>query len=261
MRPGNTEIIRAHEILRRDPLKNVVLLKFLDMALGRSNLHQVVDGDDVASLLLVDHRFSSFDQRAYPTARVSVVISSTRPELTREVLVFAPRGEPLIFKLTDEADRLVVAEEFPLKRRTAYHSYTSSRFAVAAPGADVEFALSDALSRMFMAQDHDPEWLGSMIGRNRAFISVVKEDSQPLSACFAFHIDGAIWEIGGVYTIPTRRGEGLGSRAVRTALAELARRRCVPRYHVAEENTASIRLAESLGMTRFLTLTHYLSEA
>lgn len=261
MPPGKTETANALEILRRDPLKNVVLLKFLDMTLGRSTLHQVVDGDDVASLLLVDHRFSSFDLKAYPAARVSVIISSNRPDLTREVLAFAPRGEPLVFKLTDEADRLVVAEEFSLKRRTAYHSYTSSRSAVTAPVADVEFVLSDALSRMFAAQDHDPEWLGSMIESDRAFISSVKEDGQPLSACFAFHIDGAVWEIGGVCTVPARRSEGLGSHAVRTALAEVVRRGCVPRYHVAEENTASIRLAESLGMTRFLTLTHYLSEA
>ncbi|KFG66585.1 GNAT family N-acetyltransferase [Microvirga sp. BSC39] len=260
MPPGTTEITGALEILRRDPLRNVVLLKFLDTTLGSSTLHQAVDGHDVASLLLVDHRFSSFDRKAYPAARVSAIISSTRPELTRKVLAFAPRGETLVFKLTDEADRLVVAEEFPLKRQTAYHSYTASAFAAAAPGADVEFALSDSLSRMFAAQDHDPEWLGCLIDSGRAFVSAVKEDGQALSACFAFQIDGAIWEIGGVYTVPARRGEGLGSRAVRTALAELARRACVPRYHVAEDNAASIKLAETLGMTRFLTLTHYLSE-
>jgi len=82
----------------------------------------------------------------------------------------------------------------------------------------------------------------------------------PFQPVLPFRSTGRFGEIGGVYTVPARRGEGLGSRAVRTSLAELARRACVPRYHVAEENTASIRLAETLGMTRFLTLTHYLSE-
>lgn len=144
---GATDTIRALEVPKWVSLKNVVLLKFLNMTLGCSTLHQIVDGHDVASPLLVDHRFSIFDQKAYPAARISVIISSNRPEPTREVLAFARRGEPLVFKLTDEADRLVVAEEFLLKRQMAYHSYTSSVFAAAALEAKVEVALGDALSR------------------------------------------------------------------------------------------------------------------
>jgi hypothetical protein len=46
---------------------------------------------------------------------------------------------------------------------------------------------------------------------------------------------------------------------VQGALSELARRRLISRYQVAEANTPSIRLAQSLGMTQFLTLTHYMS--
>jgi hypothetical protein len=51
------------------------------------------------------------------------------------------------------------------------------------------------------------------------------------------------------------------SRATRcatsTALAELSRRR-VPRYQVHDDNKPSILLAESVGLTRFLTITHFL---
>jgi len=54
------------------------------------------------------------------------------------------------------------------------------------------------------------------------------------------------------------RGRGHASRVVRTALAELARRRLTPRYQVDRNNTPSIRLAESVGLQRFLTITHFL---
>ena len=107
------------EVLRRDPLANVVLLKLLNAAPGDAIVHQVIRGNDAATLLVFDHRFSRFDREAYPGARASVIVSSDRPELTREVLAFAPRGQSLVFKLANEVDRLVVAEEFPLERRTA----------------------------------------------------------------------------------------------------------------------------------------------
>jgi RimJ/RimL family protein N-acetyltransferase len=45
---------------------------------------------------------------------------------------------------------------------------------------------------------------------------------------------------------------------VRTALAELGGRGLLPRYQVHDDNIASIRLAESIGLTRFLEITHFL---
>ena len=47
---------------------------------------------------------------------------------------------------------------------------------------------------------------------------------------------------------------------VAAALGELARRGLLARYQVHEDNIASIRLAESLGMKPLLRLTHYLHE-
>jgi ribosomal protein S18 acetylase RimI-like enzyme len=53
------------------------------------------------------------------------------------------------------------------------------------------------------------------------------------------------------------RGLGLASRVVRSAMAELQRRRLVPRYQVNEDNLPSIRLATSVGLRQFLQLTHF----
>jgi hypothetical protein len=44
---------------------------------------------------------------------------------------------------------------------------------------------------------------------------------------------------------------------VRTALAELQRRKLVARYQVNEDNLPSIRLATSVGLRQFLQLTHF----
>lgn len=246
-------------VLRRAPLDNVVLLKFLLASPQGANVHQIVRGDDAATLLLLDHRFSDFDREAYPEAGASVVISSNSPELTRELLAFVPRQQTLVFKLANEADRSVIAAEFPLERRTAFLSYTATIMPPLEASADIETTAAETPFELLAAQGHSAEWLGPLVESGRAFISVLKDGPRPLSACFAFQIDGPIWEVGGVYTQPQERGKGLAYRVVHTALAELQRRGHVARYQVAEENTASIRLAESLGMKRYLTLTHYLS--
>jgi hypothetical protein len=53
----------------------------------------------------------------------------------------------------------------------------------------------------------------------------------------------------------------LAARVVRTALAELNERALKPHYQVEEHNAASISLARSVGLTPFVTITHYLTSA
>jgi RimJ/RimL family protein N-acetyltransferase len=257
---GGIESENVLKVLRRNPLRNVVLLKLLHASPEGSIVHQVVHGDGAATLLLLDHQFSPFDRIAYPAAEASAVISSDRPDLTRELLKFFPRGCNLVFKLSSEADRQILAEEFPLDRQTAYLSYTSGGIPLNDAGAEIGLDVAEAPFQMFLPQGHSSEWLAPLIASGRAFTSVVEEGGEAVSACFAFQIDGSVWEIGGVYTLPEQRGRRLAFRVVHATLMELARRGYVPRYQVAEENAASIRLAETLGMRRYLILTHYLSE-
>ena len=79
-----------------------------------------------------------------------------------------------------------------------------------------------------------------------------------MSTCFVFKNYADIWEIGGVYTASAYRRQGLGTRIVKTAIRTLRDRAKRPRYQVLETNEASIRLAESLGLERFVTTEHYL---
>ena len=96
-----------------------------------------------------------------------------------------------------------------------------------------------------------------LLAAGSAFAAVLERDRKGVSACFAFENHGPVWEVGGVVTAPEHRRKGLGARVVRAALAELSRRGLAPRYQVEEHNTASIGLANSVGLTPFLTITHY----
>jgi ribosomal protein S18 acetylase RimI-like enzyme len=113
---------------------------------------------------------------------------------------------------------------------------------------------------LYRTQDHRPDWLLPLLANGRAFTCLIGSGDDPVSVCFAFESYGKVWEIGGVVTRPDQRGRGLGARVVGAALDELARRGLLARYQVHEENTASIRLAEALGMRLLLRLTHYLHE-
>jgi RimJ/RimL family protein N-acetyltransferase len=245
-------------LLRRDPLKHAVILKYL-LATPGATLHQIVRGRANASLLLVDPARLSYDRENYPEAASSVMIASDDPALTHELLEHVPRDRRAIFRLASEADRAVVSRRFTLERRAAFLSFTGTGEAATSAEAIVAADAASAAYDLYAGQGHAAAWLAPLLQGGRAFTATVHEASIPVAACFAFELDTAIWEVGGVYCRPEHRGRGHARRAVRAALAELARRKLISRYQVEEANIASIRLATALGMTRFLTLTHFVS--
>jgi len=248
--------------LRQEPLKNLIILKFL---LGQAEGvcgWQILESGKTATLLMVETRFSAFDKVAYPDTFASIIIVSDAPHLTELLLEHVPRHANLVFKLSSEQDHAVVTRYFPLERQIAYLSYTVEDSASAPGQATISHNHDSDAFALFKAQGHDPAWIGRLLAEGKAFLSVIKDfddQAQPvtLAACFAFEIDGALWEIGGVYTSPTARRSGYGRRVVDAAIRELSRCVRIPRYQVAEDNVASIKLAQALGMSRFLTLTHY----
>ena len=116
---------------------------------------------------------------------------------------------------------------------------------------------SDSVLRLFESQGHPRDWLLPLMASGRAFACVLELDGEPRSACLAFENHRQIWEVGGVVTPTPHRGQGFAARVVRTALAELQRRKLVARYQVNEDNLPSIRLATSVGLRQFLQLTHF----
>ncbi len=244
------------EALAREPLRHIVLLKQL-LAHPQAAFHRVSGPEGAATLVMVDVAASAWDRQAYPRAALAAFISSDHPALTARLLHHVPRGPGIVFKLASEADRAVVAAAFTLQRRTAFVSFTA--FDRSEPDRGVHFtrAPGDRAFALFATQGHDRDWLEPMLGDGRAFTCVLEHDDRPLSACFAFENYGPVWEVGGVVTDPAHLRQGLATRVVRTALAELDERGLMARYQAEEHNAASIELARSVGLRRFLTLTHW----
>nr|WP_274706823.1 GNAT family N-acetyltransferase [Allorhizobium sonneratiae] len=168
---------------------------------------------------------------------------------------------PCVFKLIGEADAEALSARFPLVRQRAYHSYSGIGPLTPNPDVTVETQVSRLPFALLAAQGHERNWVSRLVINAGAFAAVYRQGGQPVSACLAFAIDGPLFEIGGVYTLPEARGRGLARKTVATALAELCRRQRLARYQVEETNHASIRLAQSLGLRRYQVLTHYTAAA
>lgn len=255
-REDNATVVEA---LERDKLRNIVLLKHLEAFPDHTTVHRVERGGAAATMVLLEVAASAYDRRTYPTARYAALISSDSADLTRELVRAVPRREGVVFKLTSDADRDAVAIDFPqLRRTTAVLSFTGGPDFAHDGAVRVTTMPPEAAFVYFESQKHGRDWLEPLLRSNRAFVCVTGPDEQPHAVCFAFENYRKVWEIGGLYTPPESRGRGYAARVVRTALAELGTRGLSPRYQVHDDNIPSIRLAESIGLTRFLEITHFL---
>jgi RimJ/RimL family protein N-acetyltransferase len=247
-------------VLEREPLRNIVLLKHLEAFPDHTRAHQITSPAGTATLVLLDVSASAYDRRTYPAARFAALISSDHPNLTRRLLDFVPSAVGVVFKLSSEADRDVVASMSALERTTSVLSFTTTSTFARDHAVRVGATPGDAVFQLFEAQDHARSWLEPLLRADRAVTSVLDQQGEPAAVCFAFENYKRVWEIGGVFTQPDVRGQGLAARVVGTMLAVLAKRRLIPRYQVHDDNTPSIRLARAIGLEQFLTITHYLRQ-
>jgi ribosomal protein S18 acetylase RimI-like enzyme len=257
-----TETDNLVEVVRRlehQPLRNIVLLKHIEAFPEHVSVAQVSDGSDTATLVLLDTAGSTYDRETYPQAAFAALISSNHPRLTRRLLDSVPAERNVVFKLASDGDRDVVGERFPISRATSFLSFTGDERAayVADEQVPVSMSVPDSVLRLFESQGHPRDWLLPLMASGRAFACALELDGEPRSACLAFENHRRIWEVGGVVTPMPHRGQGFAARVVRTALAELQRRKLVARYQVNEDNLPSIRLATSVGLRQFLQLTHF----
>ena len=251
----------AIEALSSEPLRHIVLLKQLLAYPDSVRVHRVAGAAGTAMLVALDVAASSYDRQTYPGAALAAFISSDDPDLTASLLRHLPRDVGIVFKLSGEADLAPVAAQFPVERRTAFVSFSSAATFQPDPGIRVTSRPGDAAFRLFAEQGHERSWLEPMLRAGSAFACVAgDDDDETPSACIAFENYGSVWEVGGVVTAPAQRRKGHAARVVGTALAELSARRLTPRYQVEEHNTASIRLAQTIGLAPFLTIVHYAHE-
>lgn len=252
-------LVEVVDRLERQPLRNIVLLKHIEAFRQYVSVAQVSDGPDTATLVLLDTTASIYDRQAYPQAAFAALISSDHPRLARRLLDSVPAHGHVVFRLASDGDRHVVAGRFPISRATSFLSFTGDERAtfVADGQVSVSRSASDKVLHLLESQGHPRDWLLPLLASDRAFVCAVEHDGEPCSVCIAFENHRQIWEVGGVVTPASHRGRGFAARVVRTALAELQRRKLIARYQVNEDNLPSIRLATSVGLRQFLQLTHF----
>ena len=244
--------------LARDPQRNIVLLKHLEAFPDHTSLHHLTSAAGTATLVLLETAASPYDRATYPATTCAALISSDDPDLTRHLLEFVPDRVGVVFKVAGDADGAVIAARFAVRQVAEFWSFTSEAAFAGDTDVDLTLAPSDAAFELFQAQGHARSWLEPLLKTDRAFACTIGPRNGPFAVCFGFENYGKIWEIGGVVTPSDYRGRGFASRVVRTALAELARRKLTPRYQLDRTNLPSIRLAESVGLRRFLVITHFL---
>lgn len=243
--------------LARDPLPHIPLLKHLLAYPAHATARRIVGPKGAATLVALDAPAIPHDRQAYPKARIAAFIASDDVELTAALIRTLPQGVGIVFKLAREEDLAPVVARFPVERRTGIVSFTSSD--TFSPTRDVETTStpSDTVYEMFGVQGHSRAFLEPLLRDGKAFACVLEQRGELVSACFAYENYGPVWEIGGVISAPAHRRRGFGARVVATALAEIRKRGLVPRYQVDESNVASIALAHAIGLSPFLTITHY----
>jgi ribosomal protein S18 acetylase RimI-like enzyme len=257
---GTTDnLLEVTSGLQREPLRNIVLLKHIEAFREHVSVVQVSDGSDMATLVLLDTSASPYDRDTYPQAAFAALMSSDHPRLTRRLLASVPPRGDVVFKLASDGDRDVVAEHFAISRATSFLSFTGEEHAIFAADGEVSVSTSasDGALGLLESQGHPGDWLRPLLASGRAFVCTLEQAGEPRSVCIAFENYRQVWEVGGVVTPVSHRGQGLAGRVVRTALAELQRRKLVARYQVNEDNLPSIRLATSVGLRQFLQLTHF----
>jgi RimJ/RimL family protein N-acetyltransferase len=240
--------------LKSDPLKYVVHLKMLAAFAARMRWH----GSREGYALLLPTRVFPYDARTYPDVEWVVLLAADSGEAADQLIGQLPRGERLVFKLVDELTREAVLRALPARRVTSFVSFTAQGgdFPLD-PAVAVSARLDERLLPCFQSNGYTQPELEQYFSQGSLSFSLFAGD-EPLSTCLIFKNYERIWEIGGVYTRPDQRRRGLARQVVAAALHELLAWDLIPRYQVKESNTASIRLAEALGLRRFVTTEHYL---
>jgi GNAT superfamily N-acetyltransferase len=256
-----TQIQSARAFLSRNVLRNIVLLKMLTLFPDLVECHYCEDHASAGVLLRLPTQAIPFDRQTYPATQYVVLLSATSQQRVHQLLAFVPRGLPLVFKLLDDADRQTVAQLFGLRRATAFVSYTAPAGQHFAPSSIVHIAehVDEACLALYAAQGHAREDMSSYFATGSALTFTIYQAATPIATCFTYPNFGNVHEIAGVYTIPSERRKGYARLLVESALHTLARRQYIPRYQVHEDNHASIRLAEAIGLRRFVTMEHWLA--
>ncbi len=254
----------ALAFLNTDPLRHLPHLKYLHLHPDDMDCYGVEAGDGQGVLLSYDAQLLPWDKMAYPQAtRVFMPVATTAP--TARVLLEYIRdhyrmAQPVVIKFVDDISRTVFEQAFPLDFIRAFASYTGNHIQPCHDCDDVMISErpDPACLELFAQNGYTLEEMRSHFEAGASSFTIYA-GAQAVCACFIYHNFGAVWEVAGLHTRDEARRCGYARRITTTALQAILSRGGVPRYQVEMTNTASIRLAESLGLTPCLRYEHYMT--
>nr|WP_229521855.1 GNAT family N-acetyltransferase [Paenibacillus monticola] len=176
------------------------------------------------------------------------------------MLDLLPVQAKLVFKLQEEEYRVALAEHFSLHKVRGFISYSTPAGQVFPQ--DIETVLNHSIDErlipLWEANQYNIEEITEYFQEGAFSVSVFQE-GVAVSTCLAFRNTKLIWEIGAVHTVESARRQRLAQNVVRTAIFHTLNRGYIPRYHVLEDNYASIQLAESIGLKPAVKLEHWIN--
>lgn len=249
---------KAKERLSSHILQNITLLKMID-TYGSKLGCKMLERDCYWGLLLsLPIEFSSYDLRTYPHAESVYLMAGTDAGLLSRLLDDAlDSNKPVVFKVQRTEYRLLLEQKLELARMRSFYSYSCVE-----PFPDMKQdeviegdKLQEDLLPLWLSNGYELQELVNLFTLGARSYSFYKH-GKPASSCLVFRNYDRVWEVGAVHTAEEYRGKGYAKKVVQAAVNQLLSRNLVPRYQVEDDNLPSILLAESLGLTRVVTLEH-----
>lgn len=250
---------RAKELLGRDALENITMLKMID-AYGKRLQCRLVEKEAGWGILIsLPTALSAFDLRIYPDAESIILVAGTDLNAIAELVRELPSDRNFVFKVQREAYKNVIAQSIRLNRARAFYTYTCSEpIRYSSCEKVVEGDRLDARNvPLWLANGYSHQELIHLFNAGARSYTIYDRDESAVSTCIVFRNYGRIWEVGAVHTAESDRGKGYAKIVCSAAINSLLDKGLLPRYQVEHHNEPSIRLAKSLGLTLAVTLEHY----
>jgi ribosomal protein S18 acetylase RimI-like enzyme len=257
-------MIDALAFLNTDPLRHLPHLKYLHLYPENMDCYGVEAGDGQGVLISYDKQLLSWDRTTYPQADRVFMPVATTPAAARALLDHLLNHysieQPAVFKFCDDTTRTVFAQTLPQHFIRAFASYTGDHISPRSDCDDVVISArpETACLEIFAQNGYTADEMQRYFDAGASSFAIY-ENAEPVCACFIYHNFGPVWEVAGLHTRDSARRRGYARRVTSTALQTILSRGDVPRYHVEMTNTASIQLAESLGLTPCLRFEHYMT--
>jgi len=255
----------AYAFLRADPLRYLMPLKYLHLY-PDGVACRYLERDGAAGVLLsYPPNLINWDQQAYPNAAV-ICLPVAAGETASVALALAAGAlaaeQPFICKTCDPLTRAAFAQQFVLQPMRAFVSYTAPRVMDVPPDPEVVIAavLDPRCAALAARTPYAPAELAHYLADGGLTFTLFEQD-EAVCMCLIYRNVDDIWEIAALHTLEAARRRGYARRVVLAALAAIQARGGTPRYVIERSNTVSTRLAESLGLTAFLTVEHDRAQA